>query len=641
MDIREANPDDLNFLAELERECFSEPRRVARQSLKNSVLSAGQVVLIAEVNGERCGAITLIPHKRQMRICSLAVKNGFRGQDIGGGLIQRAIETAQQTGIPRIALEADIHDERLVRWYENFGFEAASVAVDYYGTNEDALKMVRVSEQRIKSRNIIVTDYETGFFEGIPNVTLIRAKQYIEDDEYQNIQNAKIFNLCSSLNYQTVGYYVSLLALARNHSVYPNIISLRDFKNSLIVKSIGDEIHDQIQRELAEETEKTLSLNSCFGYCDRPEYQNLVRLLNLLYEAPLIRYQLEKKNEWSLQKVNTLKLSNITQNAAIKDYAKRYFSKKQFISSALNRYAYDMAILVDDDEAHPPSCRIALNKFKLAARALGFYVEFITKRDYKRIPEFDALFIRATTNVNNYTYDFSRYAYAEGLVVIDDPWSILRCSNKLYLFEALKQAGIHMPKTWTINKNNHYADAVKTMTYPIILKQPDSAFSLGVYKADNPEECMERLSELLKRSEIIIAQEYLPTAYDWRIGVLDKRPVFACKYYMAKDHWQIYNWEQEDEDDSIGDSETLPVEKVPKKVIASAIKAANIIGDGFYGVDIKMIAGEPVVIEVNDNPSVDFGVEDAYLKDQLYTIMMRSFYNRLENDRRVIRKISY
>ena len=270
-----------------------------------------------------------------------------------------------------------------------------------------------------------------------------------------------------------------------------------------------------------------------------------------------------------------------------------------------------------------------------------FNVEFITKRDYKRIPEFDALFIRTTTNVNNYTYDFSRYAYAEGLVVIDDPWSILRCSNKLYLFEALKQAGIRMPRTWTINKKSQYAEAVKAMDYPIILKQPDSAFSLGVYKADSPTECMDRLAELLKCSEIIIAQEYLPTAFDWRIGVLDKKPVFACKYYMAKDHWQIYNWEHEDIAESSGDSETLAVDKVPRKVTAAAIKAANIIGDGFYGVDLKVIDGEPVVIEVNDNPSVDFGIEDAYLNDQLYTIIMRSFYQRLENERRVIRKISY
>jgi len=35
--------------------------------------------------------------------------------------------------------------------------------------------------------------------------------------------------------------------------------------------------------------------------------------------------------------------------------------------------------------------------------------------------EFDALFIRKTTNVNHYIYEFSRLAYAEGFVIIDYP----------------------------------------------------------------------------------------------------------------------------------------------------------------------------------------------------------------------------
>ena len=235
--------------------------------------------------------------------------------------------------------------------------------------------------------------------------------------------------------------------------------------------------------------------------------------------------------------------------------------------------------------------------------------------------------------------DFSRYAYAEGLVVIDDPWSILRCSNKLYLYEALKGAGIKIPKTWAVKKSNR-RDVVKAFKYPIILKQPDSAFSLGVLKANNPDDCIAKLNTLLKYSEIVIAQEYIPTAYDWRIGVLDKKPVFACKYYMAKGHWQIYNWDEENGEPE-GDSETIPIENVPKRVIHTALKAANIMGDGFYGVDLKEIGSNIFVIEVNDNPNVDFGIEDACLGDKLYSMIMHSFYTRLKVARSVVRKISY
>ncbi len=58
--------------------------------------------------------------------------------------------------------------------------------------------------------------------------------------------------------------------------------------------------------------------------------------------------------------------------------------------------------------------------------------EFITKTDVGRLAEFDALFIRATTAVNHYTYRMAQKATALGLVVVDDTESILRCTNKVF-----------------------------------------------------------------------------------------------------------------------------------------------------------------------------------------------------------------
>jgi glutathione synthase/RimK-type ligase-like ATP-grasp enzyme len=64
--------------------------------------------------------------------------------------------------------------------------------------------------------------------------------------------------------------------------------------------------------------------------------------------------------------------------------------------------------------------------------------------------------------------------------------------------------------------------------------------------------------------------------------------------------------------------------------VQAALKAANLMGDGFYGVDLKEIGGKIYVIEVNDNPSVDAGVEDKVLKDDLYAAVIRSFIGRIE-----------
>ena len=52
------------------------------------------------------------------------------------------------------------------------------------------------------------------------------------------------------------------------------------------------------------------------------------------------------------------------------------------------------------------------------------------KKDYLRLAEYDALFIREDTSLDDHTYRFSKKAEKEGMVVIDDPNSILKCTNK-------------------------------------------------------------------------------------------------------------------------------------------------------------------------------------------------------------------
>jgi glutathione synthase/RimK-type ligase-like ATP-grasp enzyme len=55
------------------------------------------------------------------------------------------------------------------------------------------------------------------------------------------------------------------------------------------------------------------------------------------------------------------------------------------------------------------------------------------------------------------------------------------------------------------------------------------------------------------------------------------------------------------------------------------------MGDGFYGVDLKQTpGGDVMVIEVNDNPSIEAGIEDEVLGDRLYDVVMQEFLRRLE-----------
>ena len=75
----------------------------------------------------------------------------------------------------------------------------------------------------------------------------------------------------------------------------------------------------------------------------------------------------------------------------------------------------------------------------------------------------------------------------------------------------------------------------------------------------------------------------------------------------------------------------MPTFEVPKQVIRAAVNACKQIGNGLYGVDIKQSGKEVYIIEVNDNPSIDSGVEDQYLESDLYDEIMEEFRRRLDD----------
>jgi hypothetical protein len=91
------------------------------------------------------------------------------------------------------------------------------------------------------------------------------------------------------------------------------------------------------------------------------------------------------------------------------------------------RYRWDMAILVNPEEETPPSDQKALNNFVKAANKFGINAELVTVAQIGLLNRYDALFIRETTAIRHHTYQLARQAEKEGLVVIDDATSILRC----------------------------------------------------------------------------------------------------------------------------------------------------------------------------------------------------------------------
>jgi glutathione synthase/RimK-type ligase-like ATP-grasp enzyme len=465
----------------------------------------------------------------------------------------------------------------------------------------------------------------------IPDVGVVAARDYLTEPAYASRGITQLINLCRSYRYQSLGYYVSLLAEARGHKPLPGISAIEDLHSRNLVRLLTADLDTLIQASLAPIKAEAFILGIYFGRNLAARHDLLGRHIFDLLQAPLLQASFVRRDGlWQLKNVAPLAVGEIPaeDEAFVVEAARAYLSGSWPRPQRRPLPRFALAILRDPDNTAPASNPEAIGKFERAARALGIATTVIGRHDLARLPQFDALFIRDNTFINHYTYRFSRRAAAEGLVVIDDPDSILRCNNKVYLAELLQQHHIPIPKTLLVHRGN-VQDIIPTLVLPCVLKQPDSCMSLGVVKAESAEQLNAQVARLLEKSELIVAQEYLPTEFDWRVGILDRRPLFVCKYYMAPGHWQIIHRDQAHHTYEEGPTVALPLADAPAEVIRTALKAANLIGDGFYGVDLKEVGDRRCVIEVNDNPNVDAGNEDGVLKDALYRHVMDVFATRL------------
>jgi glutathione synthase/RimK-type ligase-like ATP-grasp enzyme len=482
-------------------------------------------------------------------------------------------------------------------------------------------------------RKIIVVRDPRTFNLGVKGVEVVSSKDYLTDPLYASLTNVRIFNLARSYSYQSRGYYVSLLAEARGQKVIPDAKTILDLKNPSLVKVLSRDLDEVIQSSLAHKDGPEFIFSIYFGRNVNRRYDRLAHELYKVFQAPLLRARFVKGEKWELRGMRAIPYNEIPEDHLphLRHFAQEYFAKKRYDKARDDRSQYDLAILVNPEDQASPSNKRAIVKFRQAAEHMGFAVDIIGPDDIDRVSEYDALFIRENTHVNDHTYRFARKAQKEGLAVMDAPDAILKCNNKVYLAEVMEAHKVPSPRTMIVHSENRH-EVAERFGIPVVLKLPDSTFSRGVTKAKTPEELVQKLDELLEESDLVIAQEYMPSDFDWRIGVLDGEPLYACKYFMAAGHWQIYNWGSDTKKHQTGDFATMHVHECAKEIIDAAVHAVKaIVGDkGLFGVDVKEVAGRPYVIEVNECPNIDHGVEDVVLGDELYRRIIGSLKRDIE-----------
>ncbi len=479
-------------------------------------------------------------------------------------------------------------------------------------------------------KTLIVVD-ELNDLPELEQVEVLSFNQYLTLYPKHNEPKTRIINLCDTQRYLSKGYYCSLLAEAREHKVLPSVHTinqLRDVKPHYSILGLST-------ADLS--TLKAAGLPSThwifFGWTPTTALKRIAKKAFEAFPAPILALKLWEDEEgyhWDLSRVALHALSDDCKLHLLEQL--REFTQSVWRTRAQRKnHRWELAILVNPEESDPPSNRAAIARFVKAAAKLGIRAEAIEAKDLNNLSQYDALFIRETTAIDHHTFQLAARAEALGLIVMDDPTSIMRCCNKVYLHDAFTYKNIPSPATQVVTDSTEATvNTLETLfPYPMVLKMPEGSFSKGVFKVANRQALQDKLNILFQDSALVLVQEFLYTEFDWRIGVLNGRAIYACRYHMAKDHWQIYN--HANKRHNSGDFDTLPTFEVPKRVLDAAVKAAKMVGNGLYGVDLKQKDHKVYVIEVNDNPNIDHKIEDSYMGDELYMVIMSEFQQRLED----------
>jgi glutathione synthase/RimK-type ligase-like ATP-grasp enzyme/gamma-glutamyl:cysteine ligase YbdK (ATP-grasp superfamily) len=519
----------------------------------------------------------------------------------------------------------------------------------------------------VKGTRVIVVVSTPADGRDLPEATIVTADRYLAGAPELNERGAIVVNLCRSWRYGSKGYYVSLLADARGQHAIPSAgtrewladpytlfrtlqeagvstIDPREMQARRRAARVRDaetngaappliraaqKDRSVLRPATSEEMAETLVF---LGTAADPRFRASGLAVFRECPAPVLRLALVREDgEWKVTQVEPVPPQRLRApertrlREALAD--PRAIVRRGAASPREERRA-SIAVLFDEGDRFAPSCAETLDRLERVASRMNVHVRRIGLDELHALPEYDALFIRALTGVSEPAFQFALRAEALGMPVVDDPESIIRCSNKVFMEELLRREGIPTPRTRIATRHTAWTE-LRELGLPLVIKLPDGSFSSAVHRVQSEAEYRRHAAEMFRVSPLILAQEFMPTDFDWRVAVLDGRVLFVARYHMVRGHWQIRS-ETSGGDERYGRVEAVPRDSAPAEVVETALRAAALIGCGFYGVDLKETPRGPVVIEVNDNPNLDAGYDDVADGNTVYEDIVGYFLRRLE-----------
>ncbi len=526
-----------------------------------------------------------------------------------------------------------------------------------------------------RARCILVVP-DPGQIPRIPHAVAVRAEDFLSASPAEALPSATVINLCPAYRYRSRGYYVSLLAEARGHRVIPSLetseglsdpytlfralqiahvptVDLKEMasrrrsvpeeitpddegggersdREPILLRRVGSD--DELSFRPVTDAEVSEQF-VYFGHCRDSRFRRACQAVYRVWPTPVLRVRfIHEDDDWKVVQVApvaALKLEG-------RDRAQLFQALR---NPALLRpprpepeeqHVPSVAILYDEMSLFAPSTTETMERLEKIAARMGVHARRIGMNDMARLAEYDALFVRAYTSVTSPAFQFALRAEALGMPVIDDTLSIIRCSNKVFLHELLTREGVPTPRTRVATPHTQFRE-LEPLGLPFVVKLPDGAFSAAVHKVTHKADYTRHSRALFRKAPLLIAQEWVPSEFDWRVTILGGKVLFTCKYFMARGHWTIRT--EDRQGINYGRVEAVHRDYAPRDVVRAALRATRAIGDGLYGVDLKDTPRGPVVIEINDNPNIDIGYEDSADGEIIYEDIIRFFAERIERSR--------
>ena len=200
----------------------------------------------------------------------------------------------------------------------------------------------------------------------------------------------------------------------------------------------------------------------------------------------------------------------------------------------------------------------------------------------------------------------ARRLETEGLTLFNSARAIEICDSKALTAIALDgkvktPRTVIAPKTFEgvgYNSTVFVENAARVLGLPMIIKESYGSFGQQVYLADSIEKACEIVSGLGHKE--FVMQEFIAESCgrDVRVNVVGGRVVSAMERYNENDFRS-----------NISNGGKMKKTDITPEIESVAIKAAEIIGLDFAGVDVLFGSDGPVVCEVNSNPHFKSSLE--------------------------------